>query len=214
MECVHCGGHHFWNSTEYKILGARYYWPSIFYDVYAKVRACEKCQRFAGKQNLKSLLLKLVNVSAPFQQWDLDFIGEIHPPSSGQHRWILIATDYFKKWIEVLPTRRETDKVIISFLEENILFRFCCPKVIIIDNAATFKSTNMVKFCEDYGINLRHSIAYYPHGNGLDESSNKSMVKIIKKILEDNKRAWDSKLKYALWADRVSTKREIGTSPF
>jgi hypothetical protein len=40
------------------------------------------------------------------------------------------------------------------------------------------------------------------------------MVKIIKKLLEDNKRAWDSKLKYALWADRVSTKRAIGTSPF
>jgi hypothetical protein len=40
------------------------------------------------------------------------------------------------------------------------------------------------------------------------------MVRIIKKLLEDNKRAWDAKLKYALWVDRVSTKREIGTSPF
>jgi hypothetical protein len=40
------------------------------------------------------------------------------------------------------------------------------------------------------------------------------MVKIIKKLLEDNKRAWDSKLKYALWADHVSTKRAIGTSLF
>jgi hypothetical protein len=131
-----------------------------------------------------------------------------------QHRWILTAAYYFTKWIEVVPTRRETDKVIISFLEENILSRFGCPEVIIIDNVVAFKSTNMVKFCEDYGIKLRHSVAYYPQGNGLIESSNKSMVKIIKKILEENKRAWDSKLKYALWDDRVSTKREIGTSPF
>jgi hypothetical protein len=209
-----CGGHHFWKSTAYKILRVGYYWPSLFSDVCAKVRACEKCQRFAGKQKLKSLPLKPVKVSTPFQQWALDFIGEIHPPSSGQHRWILTTTDYFMKWIEVIPTRRETDKVIISFLEENILSRFGCPEVIITDNIASFKSTNMVKFCEDYGIKLRHSTAYYPQGNGLAESSNKSMVKIIKKLLEDNKRAWDSKLKYALWADRVSTKREIGTSPF
>jgi transposase InsO family protein len=72
----------------------------------------------------------------------------------------------------------------------------------------------MVKFREDYGINLRHSTAYYPQGNGLAESSNTGMVKIIKKLLEDNKRAWDSKLKYAFWVDRVSTKRAIGTSPF
>jgi len=40
------------------------------------------------------------------------------------------------------------------------------------------------------------------------------MVRIIKKLLEDNKRVWDSKLKYALWDDHVSTKREIGNSPF
>jgi hypothetical protein len=92
-----CGEHHFWKSTTYKILRAGYYWPSLFYDVCAKVRACEKCQRFVGKQKLKSLPLKPVNVSAPFQQWALDFIGEIHPPSSGQHRWILKATDYFMK---------------------------------------------------------------------------------------------------------------------
>jgi hypothetical protein len=72
----------------------------------------------------------------------------------------------------------------------------------------------MVKLCEDYGIKIKNSTAYYPQGNGLDESSKKRMVKIIKNLLEDNKRYWDSKLKYALWVDRVSTKRVIGTSPF
>ena len=46
------------------------------------------------------------------------------------------------------------------------------------------------------------------------ESSNKSLVKIIRKLLEDNKKAWNAKLKFALWEDRVSTKKSIGTSPF
>ena len=40
------------------------------------------------------------------------------------------------------------------------------------------------------------------------------MVRIIKKLLEDNKRDWNTKLKYALWVDRINTKREIGMSPF
>ena len=39
-------------------------------------------------------------------------------------------------------------------------------------------------------------------------------MRIIKKLLEENKRAWHTKLKYALWADRTSTKRAIGMSPF
>ena len=46
------------------------------------------------------------------------------------------------------------------------------------------------------------------------ESSNKRLVRITKKLLEDNKKAWHAKLKFALWADKVSTKKSIGTSPF
>jgi hypothetical protein len=71
-----------------------------------------------------------------------------------------------------------------------------------------------VKLCEELGIHLVHSTAYYPQGNGLAESSNKSLVKIIKNLLEQNARGWDSKLKFALWADRVTCKKSIGTSPF
>jgi len=70
----------------------------------------------------------------------LDFIGEINPNSSGQHKWILTATDYFTKWIEEIPTRRATETVIMDFLEENILARFGCPRRIVTDNATTFKS--------------------------------------------------------------------------
>ena len=74
-----CGGHHYWLTTTHKILRAHYYWPFLFVDVYSYVKACDKCQRFTGKQHLKSLPLKPVVVTGPFQQWGLDFIGEIHP---------------------------------------------------------------------------------------------------------------------------------------
>jgi ribonuclease HI len=208
-----CGGHHFWKTTAHRILRAGYYWPTLFPDVCREIRACTKCQRFSGKQQLKSLPLKPIVASTPFQQWGLDFIGEIHPPSSGQHRWILTATDYFTKWIEAVPTRSASHKVIISFLED-IIARFGCPSRIITDNAASFKSEPLIKFCEQFQISLVHSTPYYPQGNGLAESSNKSLIKIIKRLLEDNKRAWDSKLKFSLWADRVTTKRSLGTSPF
>jgi len=112
------GGHHFWRTTTYKILRAGYFWPSLFIDVCAKIRACIKCQKFFGKQQLKFFPLKPVVASGPFQHWGLDFIGEIHPSSSGQHRWILNAIDYFTKWIEAIPTRSSSHKVIIGFLED------------------------------------------------------------------------------------------------
>eukprot|EP00253_Pinus_taeda_P027313 PITA_27313 len=124
------------------------------------------------------------------------------------------ATDYFTKSIEAIRTWQATDLVIISFLENNILSRFGCPHKLITDNAATFKSKKMVDFCYKYNISLGHSTTYHPQGNGLAESSNKSLVNIIKKLLEINKKSWHKKLVNALWADRVSQKRSIGMSPF
>ena len=121
---------------------------------------------------------------SPFQQWDLDFIGDINPTSAGQHRWILTATDYFTKWIEVVPTRKATDVVIIDFLINNILSRFGCPRKNVTYNAKAFTSNKLVEFCNDYNIILSHSTTYYPQGNGLAESSNKSLVRIIKKLLQ------------------------------
>jgi len=104
--------------------------------------------------------------------------------------------------------------VIISFVENNILSRFGCPNKLITDNAATFKSKKMIEFCHKYQITLGHSTTYYSQGNGLVESSNKSLVNIIKKLLEMNKKSWHKKLVNALWADRVSQKKSIGMSPF
>jgi transposase InsO family protein len=103
--------------------------------------------------------------------------------------------------------------VIIGFLED-IIVRFGCPSRIVTDNAASFKAEPLIKFCEKFRIALIHSTPYYPQGNGLAESSNKSLIKIIKILLEDNKKAWDSKLKFSLWVDRVTTKRSLGLSPF
>ena len=72
----------------------------------------------------------------------------------------------------------------------------------------------MVDFYEKYNIALGHSTAYYPQGNDLEKSSKKSLINIIKKMLEANKINWHRKLINALWADRVSSKKSIGMSPF
>ena len=209
-----CGGHHSWKVTTNKIMRVGFYWPTLFSDVYKETTKCHRCQIFEGKRKVVSLPLNPISVEAPFQQWGLDFIGEINPNSSRKHKWILTAIDYFTKWIEATPTRRDTYEVIMDFIENNILARFGCPRQIVTENSPAFKSRKMINFFHKYHISLNHSTAYYPQGNGLAESSNKSIVRIIKKLLEDNKKAWHTKLKYALWAEKIRTKSAIGMSPF
>jgi hypothetical protein len=95
----YCGGHLYWKTITYKILRAGFYWLTLFVDTCKQVSTCHECQVFEGKRKLLPLPLYPISVEAPFQQWGLDFIGEINPTSLGQHRWILTATYYFTKWI-------------------------------------------------------------------------------------------------------------------
>jgi hypothetical protein len=72
----------------------------------------------------------------------------------------------------------------------------------------------MIRFCQKYNIVLDHSMTYYPQGNGLAESSNKSLINIIKKVLNENKKSWHVHLKYTLWVNQIGMEKSIGTSPF
>ena len=40
-----------------------------------------------------------------------------NPPSSKGHRFVLVATDYFTKWTEVVPLKNMTHKEVIVFDE-------------------------------------------------------------------------------------------------
>ena len=42
------------------------------------------------------------------------------------------------------------------------------------------------------------------------KSSNKNLIRITKRIIEDNQICWHQKLKIALWTDRITPKRAIG----
>ena len=37
----------------------------------------------------------------PFVAWGIDIIGEIRPIASNGHKYIVVAIDYFSRWIEV-----------------------------------------------------------------------------------------------------------------
>eukprot|EP00253_Pinus_taeda_P002703 PITA_02703 len=55
----------------------------------------------------------------PFEQWALDFVGPINPPSNGK-RYILVCTDYVTKWTEAKAVSRATKDTVVTFLFEEI----------------------------------------------------------------------------------------------
>jgi hypothetical protein len=117
-------------------------------------------------------------------------------------------------WVEFIPTKKATEEVVMNFLEERIITRLGVPSKITTDNAKFFISLALTEFCFKYDIILSHSSNYYPQGNSLAESINKNLMNIINKVVGENKKAWDSKIKYSLWADQITTNTSTRKTPF
>ena len=198
------GGHYVGDTTAHKIIRVVFYWPTLFKDAHAYVRKCQQCQKFANRDIRPSAPLQSVTLEEKFQQWGLDVIGEILPHSSKQHRYILTGTDYFTRWVEVVPLRQVNDQEVIAFITQCIMIRFCVPTSLVFDNATYFLSFKLYDFSLENGIILKHSANYYPQGNGLAESTNKNLIRIIKNTLLSQQRNWHRALHNALWAYRFT----------
>jgi hypothetical protein len=119
-----------------------------------------------------------------FMGWGLDFIGEIHLSSSKGHRFVLEATDYYMKWIEVVPLRNMTHKEVISFVLEHIIHQFGVPQTLTTDQGAAFLSRQFKDFTGSLRIKLLNSSPYYVQANRQAESSNNVLIKLINKKIE------------------------------
>uniref|UniRef100_A0A2N9IRS3 RNA-directed DNA polymerase n=1 Tax=Fagus sylvatica TaxID=28930 RepID=A0A2N9IRS3_FAGSY len=149
----------------------------------------------------------------PFHTWGLDLIGPINP-SSGGYIWILVATEYFSKWVEAIPLRKATGAAVANFIREYIITRFGIPHKIISDNGTPFVNKNVREVLEHYRIKHRRSTPYYPQGNGQAEATNRMLLRILSKMVFDYGKGWSSHLADTLWAYRGSTKTATGFTPF
>jgi hypothetical protein len=93
----------------------------------------------------------------------LDFIGQIHPSSSKGNCSVLVATDYFTKWIEAVPLKNMTHLEVIKFITEHIIHIFGIPQTLTTDQGTSFMSKEVREFAESYKIKLLNSSPYYAH---------------------------------------------------
>jgi hypothetical protein len=103
-----CGAHQSAYKMNWLLRGAGFYWPTMVDDCVKYQKGCEACQRFRNIQLAPASVMNSIMKPWPFRGWGVDFIGEIHPGSSKEHRFILVATDYFTKLTEAVLLRNMT----------------------------------------------------------------------------------------------------------
>uniref|UniRef100_A0A2N9HQJ4 Uncharacterized protein n=1 Tax=Fagus sylvatica TaxID=28930 RepID=A0A2N9HQJ4_FAGSY len=208
-----CGSHTGGRSLAHRALTQGYWWPYMQKDAVTYVKKCDKCQRFSHSVHQPAAeLLPLVS-PWPFAQWGMDLVGPL-PRATGNRRWLIVATDYFTKWVEAEPLANIRDKDSIKFVWKNIITRFGIPKTIISDNGTQFTSKPFMKYCSELGIRNVYSSPTYPQSNGQAEASNKTVLDGIKKRLEDAKGRWVEELPNVLWTFRTTPRRSTGETPF
>ena len=146
----------------------------------------------------------------PFSVWGIDIIGKISPKSSSGHEYILVATDYFTKWVEAASYTRLTAAKVAKFIRSHIIYRYGVPHELISDRGVHFKG-EVDTLIQEYGIQHHRSSAYRPQTNGAVEAANKNIKRILRKMVETS-RDWSEKLHFALWAYRTSFRTSNGAT--
>jgi len=86
----------------------------------------------------------------------------------------------------------------IEFITEHIIHRFGIPQTLTMDQGSLFISKEVCEFAKSYKIKILNSSPYYAPANGQAESSNKILIKLIKKKIKENPRRWHEVLSKAL----------------
>ncbi|RVW73218.1 Gag-Pol polyprotein [Vitis vinifera] len=180
-----CGPHMGGHMLARKIMRTGYFWLTMETDCCQFVQKCPECQIHG----------------------DL-----IHAPPSDGHEFILVAIDYFTKWVEAASYARLTSARVASFIRSHIICRYGVPHELISDRGAHFRA-EVDTLLQEYGIRHHRSSAYRPQTNGAVEAANKNIKRILRKMVETS-RDWSEKLPFALWAYRTSFRTSTGATPY
>jgi hypothetical protein len=145
---------------------AGFYWPTMISGCFRYYKGCESCQKFRDVQLAPAAMLHPIIKPWSFRGWALDFIGQIHSASSKGHQFVLVATDYFTKWTEVIPFKNMMHIGVIHYMSGHIIHRFGIPQMLTRDQGSSFMSHQVHEFAESLKIKLLSSSPYYTQANG------------------------------------------------
>nr|GEY21474.1 reverse transcriptase domain-containing protein [Tanacetum cinerariifolium] len=134
-------------------------------------------------------------------------------PSSRGNKYILVAVNYFSKWVEVKALPTNDARVVCKFLK-SLFARFGVPRAIISDRGTHFCNDQFEKVIRKYGVTHRLSTAYHPQTSGQVKVTNRGLKRILERTIGQNCASWSDKLDDALWAFCTAYKTPIGCTPY
>lgn len=103
-----------------KILRQGYYWPTIDKDVADFARGCNNYQYYVNIPHRPTNPIVLEVIACPFDQWGINIIGPF-PRGTHQKKFLIVAVEYFTKWVEAEAVATITESRVRTFIRKNII---------------------------------------------------------------------------------------------
>ena len=204
-------GHLGWKKTLEKLL-QRFYWFNVRDDVHMWLLKCDTCAAIKSPhQNPKAPLGKM-QVGAPLDRISTDFLGPL-PLTPRNNRYILLATDHFTKWVEIMAVPDQTAKTCANKLLNEVIARYGCPLTILSDQGAAYESAIFHELCQLLEIRKTRTSPRNPRCNGQAERFNRSLLRMIKAYLQGEQENWDMNLGCLAAAYRATPCESTGLTP-
>jgi hypothetical protein len=200
-------GHKGLYSTRRTLLD-RFWWPSLEQDIKWYIDTCHQCQL---RQTTKIRIPPTVAIPAPL--FRKAYIDTMFMPLASGFRYIVQARCSLTAWPEWRALRSETGCTLGSFIFEEILCRWGAVEEIVTDNGTAYVAA-LDWLATKYGIHHIRISAYNSRANGIVERQHRTIRESLVKACEDNISHWPILAPLIFWADRATTRKSTGYSPF
>ncbi|GJQ93741.1 reverse transcriptase domain-containing protein [Tanacetum coccineum] len=153
------------------------------------LRKCDDCQTHRPVPRNPQQKLTPITSPWPLYKWGIDISGPF-PEAQGKVKLLIIAIDYFIKWIEAKPVATITGRQVKKFVWDNIVYRFGLSGEIISDNEKQFRDNPFKDRYEKLNIKQRFASVKHPQTNGQVERANCGLGEGIKARLGEDNRNW------------------------
>lgn len=206
------GGHEGVNKTKHRLL-CRYFWPNMEKDITNEVVNCHQCQLRKKDNHPKAFLRPLPSLTTPNQRIHADLFGPLKVSQKGK-KFILVITDGFTKYIELVATENKEADTIAHHIFSSWICRFGIPTELVTDQGKEFTAQVCKRLWDKLDIIHSTTSARHPQTNSQAEVINKTIARYLSAFVDESTLEWEPFLPPLMFSYNTSYHRSIKTSPF